>query len=297
MRIEECLKLEHAEGRGLAVEDQSLIVYFEATENAQPFEELEAVWRASAAIVPESAKLHFSAWNALPQLISDTLALGWSVKLSSRLQTRFVPDDVFSWRDWELKDVHELYSRHAAAEQDIENRKTPNWDGWQELCATQRETMRYMWHYWNWFTPEGKRLCTQLREAIGKRNLTSQSSQLPPRFALPGFDERCREERVLHRGTWSACEPTYTLLDEYVLESAEKQLHSLGHLESAAKRQRESEEDLCLVCKERPPQTLVLPCGHVVVCMECSLVLQTDRLNAHRCILCRTEITEILTPG
>ncbi|KAH3767518.1 hypothetical protein Pelo_605 [Pelomyxa schiedti] len=41
--------------------------------------------------------------------------------------------------------------------------------------------------------------------------------------------------------------------------------------------------DKCLVCDERPPSVCFQPCGHVVVCSECSGVVK-------RCTLCRTLI-------
>lgn len=49
----------------------------------------------------------------------------------------------------------------------------------------------------------------------------------------------------------------------------------------------------CIACLERPADTMVLPCGHQVVCRQCSDKLK-DTLNAHKCILCRRVITEVL---
>ena len=41
------------------------------------------------------------------------------------------------------------------------------------------------------------------------------------------------------------------------------------------KREEGIEEDefMCIICMERPPETMVLPCRHVVVCRECSIQL------------------------
>ncbi|KAH3722646.1 hypothetical protein Pelo_18647 [Pelomyxa schiedti] len=40
---------------------------------------------------------------------------------------------------------------------------------------------------------------------------------------------------------------------------------------------------LCFVCEERPPNIYFQPCGHAVVCSECSTALK-------RCTTCRTPI-------
>jgi hypothetical protein len=56
------------------------------------------------------------------------------------------------------------------------------------------------------------------------------------------------------------------------------------------------EPDVCVVCMEGHPETLVIPCGHSVACRACSDQLAVG-INAHRCILCRTEIETILVDG
>jgi hypothetical protein len=50
----------------------------------------------------------------------------------------------------------------------------------------------------------------------------------------------------------------------------------------------------CIVCMENYADTLVLPCMHTVVCRGCSLTLKTDPLNSKRCIVCRSNIEEVL---
>lgn len=50
--------------------------------------------------------------------------------------------------------------------------------------------------------------------------------------------------------------------------------------------------DLCCICEERTPDTRVQPCGHVVVCQECSIDLQQTADSDH-CVVCRRPITKI----
>lgn len=48
----------------------------------------------------------------------------------------------------------------------------------------------------------------------------------------------------------------------------------------------------CVVCQDAPPDTLVAPCGHVVVCHDCSDAL-VGTSNAHICVVCRQPIESI----
>ena len=53
------------------------------------------------------------------------------------------------------------------------------------------------------------------------------------------------------------------------------------------------EPDTCMICMDLPADTLVLPCGHVVVCRACSVRLR-DTNDALICCACRCPIGEIL---
>lgn len=56
----------------------------------------------------------------------------------------------------------------------------------------------------------------------------------------------------------------------------------------------DQEPTTCVVCSEGIASTLVIPCGHVVVCDKCSDKLKTDALNSHKCVICRREIECVL---
>lgn len=49
----------------------------------------------------------------------------------------------------------------------------------------------------------------------------------------------------------------------------------------------------CMVCLDRPPDTLVLPCMHCVVCRECSDGLKSTN-DARTCLRCRCPIEDIV---
>lgn len=52
--------------------------------------------------------------------------------------------------------------------------------------------------------------------------------------------------------------------------------------------------DICVVCQERVPNTMVLPCRHCVVCKQCSDKLAKDPAQARTCVYCRGRIQYVL---
>lgn len=53
------------------------------------------------------------------------------------------------------------------------------------------------------------------------------------------------------------------------------------------------ETEECMICLTNTPNTLVLPCGHVCVCQDCSRKLPATA-DAKTCVRCRRPITEII---
>jgi DNA repair protein RAD16 len=58
----------------------------------------------------------------------------------------------------------------------------------------------------------------------------------------------------------------------------------VGEPDSVARRQAE-----CRACCERPRDACYLPCGHIVLCMEC-----TSKLQSKTCPLCRNKISRVV---
>jgi hypothetical protein len=48
----------------------------------------------------------------------------------------------------------------------------------------------------------------------------------------------------------------------------------------------------CMICFEATPNTQVQPCGHIVVCSDCSRKLEKTN-DAHTCVRCRRAITSV----
>lgn len=56
---------------------------------------------------------------------------------------------------------------------------------------------------------------------------------------------------------------------------------------------KKEEEILCMVCQVEKPNTMVLPCEHMVVCLTCSEALERSPWS-EKCIYCQQKISEVL---
>ncbi|GBG24158.1 DNA repair protein RAD16 [Hondaea fermentalgiana] len=66
------------------------------------------------------------------------------------------------------------------------------------------------------------------------------------------------------------------------------QLSSTGMAGSAMEVGTSADEDLCVVCMDRQRDALLLPCGHIYLCMQCA-----RGLDNRVCPMCRTSISRI----
>ena len=139
---------------------------------------------------------------------------------------------------------------------------------------------------WNWVTEQGRELCARLCRENGvelkpmdhRDNFYLLPVYVPLESLLP---IRMIEERGLLTPRTSLAEiaAVHTSVPPAVLSQEEE---NVGHA------------DICQVCMMKPPDTVVMPCGHCVVCEECSKKLaQGDTPSKTKCIMCRGEIEGI----
>ena len=65
-------------------------------------------------------------------------------------------------------------------------------------------------------------------------------------------------------------------------------------IENKQKKEEQIDEDFeCMICLTNKPDTMVLPCEHVIVCKQCSAQLKNTN-DAKKCVRCRRLITHIL---
>jgi hypothetical protein len=120
---------------------------------------------------------------------------------------------------------------------------------------------------WNWTTPAGKAFCVDLRRAM----------------YLPDMSEAGARNHPDNYWNWK------------IFAGAASP--ALAAAAAASQKQPDvAEEDLrCHVCLDKTPNTLVLPCGHNVVCSDCSKQLAHTNDKA-TCVRCRQDIHEVIYP-
>lgn len=58
--------------------------------------------------------------------------------------------------------------------------------------------------------------------------------------------------------------------------------------------EKESEENLCLICMSEPPDCIVLPCRHMVINLDCAKLIDEKSSHKFECPLCRATVEELI---
>ena len=112
---------------------------------------------------------------------------------------------------------------------------------------------------WNYKTPDGKAFCEYLREL---------------KYLSPA--------KVNHKDNYYNWD-VFKNYDPTTLQSIE-----------VVKMNDTDDDDLCMICMDRKPETKVMPCGDFVVCKICSNNLKSTS-DHHTCVKCRRPITDVIT--
>jgi len=131
---------------------------------------------------------------------------------------------------------------------------------------------------WIWVTERGRQLSDSLRRPFLDSDITDRENfwrwdcfqNNPCMFYAPG---RTHEE-ALRAASVAPAAPIVPALPPK--DTASMQVDQIT----------------CVVCLERPADTLVIPCEHIVVCHLCSKDLETSS-NALICVICRSPIQKI----
>lgn len=143
--------------------------------------------------------------------------------------------------------------------------------------------------YWNYKSDAGKQFCNEIRAL---KRLPTMNDELA----------KADKENYYNWQTFQNYDPV-TLMDRVGSSPPSLQnktpkkgaMGELGFPNKSLKRKFEEieEKNDCMICFENQPQTLVLPCGHSVVCKNCSHGLKRTA-DAKICVRCRNPIKEIL---
>jgi hypothetical protein len=147
--------------------------------------------------------------------------------------------------------------------------------------------MRTYTKHWNYATEEGRAFCSELRGWLRKRKPVSAFND---RFTWPQFVEQAEKHGFSYASGWSKYEPLMISpppVSQKEAEPPQKKSSPLRNSNGEPER-----EEVCMICLDRKPSTLVLPCMHTVVCDECSKKLEYTP-DKNICVQCRCAITSV----
>lgn len=234
----------------------------------------------------EFIAIDYREWELIPIVFQTLINMGnLYVTPHCKLNCSFKSGEQFSWAAMERKSIAQFREQISYCGAEAAFRITGH-------SAFKK--------YYNWRTEAGKIFCAELRRLLHCKEVPKKASH----FEWPKFDETCRKYHVMHRGIWSAYEPSQKDIKKILLTYTENDLAPTLNpvtaqqqvlLVASKKRkvgEKEEEEDTCMICLDKRPNTLVFPCMHCVVCSDCSVKLSQTN-DSKICVQCRVKITAI----
>lgn len=209
-------------------------------------------------------------FNDVERIFNTFLQNGYRILTHTTPKTEFKPGEVFSRQELDRHMIQTYQVNYDIAKTFVKDERTI-----PDYLKNGALNIRSLLRPENWATPEGVAFCVKLRETYRKKPFPKTT-----RFDNRRFYEACAASRVLFYGGWYKYTP--------ILKGDEPPAKKA----SPARVSEDEEEQECMICLERSADTLVLPCGHKVVCDECSKKLRATHDNKI-CVRCRCEITHV----
>ena len=235
--------------------------------------------------------IHYSEWNHIPDVLNSILDLGHSISLISKfIHSTFKPGEKFSLITFEQHTIRAL--------QDVIN---------QPEIFTKYYIAEHLFHkesdfcplleYYNWITDEGRAFCRKMRQYFNVPDLDSDYGSLEYKFfEWPKYRDACAKYGILQASSWAKYTPKYpngniAVSQDFINQCINPQssISEVEHSVQEAECENIGKESECMVCLENKPNTIVFPCMHQCVCMQCSTELEQTN-NKSNCIKCRQEI-------
>lgn len=212
--------------------------------------------------------VHWTEYNLIPKILTEFLNLGYGFATMGKSQAGFTPlkDKEFTFELMEIKSVEQA----------------------RELIDKYGHPVDFIYpsflDIWNYKTREGIEFCKHAR-AKGFLDPPSYESE----------DNYYKWEPFINFDL-----SKYEYFSPRAFDEGAEKRTSETKEESPVDKKRiklgenESEKE-CMICMDRPADTLVTPCMHNVACSVCSLQLE-DTSDAKICCQCRCEISGIYYP-
>lgn len=236
------------------------------------------------------AEIHWTLYARIPEIIQYFLNHGMDVTLQMELKLHYKAGTRFDPRAAEAQSVGWFREQIAAPWLvDLARRSRTSPEsivlGWtmspgRILCP------------WNWQTPEGKAFCAEMRARAPElidRDLEAAGSY----FENPAIRAICKKYRLLQYGPWWYGPTLDPAAPDPVADPAPALAPAPAPARVPVPVPMDEDVPECMICSDNFANTLVLPCGHQVVCKSCSRRLK-DTPDHHTCVRCRNPITDVL---
>lgn len=205
-------------------------------------------------------------WNEyskISQVLNSMLEMGCSFSTVGKLNMHFEKGETYSP---ELEESKAIKS-HEKFEKDF---------GYSMMSIG---SFRPLYKIWNWKTEEGKAFCHRIRQKAHKKPANYQSKHNHYNWSI---FQNYNPETLLDLDTSNKRKVDEIKVDQEIKEPENKK-----------QKIDEDVDKVCMICLDKKPDTMVLPCEHCVVCKECSIKLRNTN-DKHTCVQCRRPITFIL---
>jgi len=240
-------------------------------------------------------KMDIEGWELIPSVINRCLELGVRVAIGNKRKVVFQPiydgNGVrFSLRSLELKIIEEN-------EEFVSVMSSYSRDEFSKYSDIHgRFHFDSLMNPWNWSSSEGKAYCARLR-AILRMDPEADPSQ--NHYLWKGMHQAYQKYKVYYCGGWSGFKPSLKTVDDLIefgtkkrkLSRSEVTVPEVPKVEEPKIESVDIEE--CMICLDKRPNTLVLPCMHQVVCKTCSDKLKTTN-DRRTCVRCRRPLTDVM---
>lgn len=215
-------------------------------------------------------KVFYTLYDHIPeilQFILDTNLYGFC--LQSTLDVGYEPGSRFHPHHVEqryIKQFHEHVESFWARKLPGETKN----DVWKMVASFAKNRGWPLFCHFNWQTEDGKAFCRELHERVPDHSMYEKDDEIKSNYFLwPWWQKAAQDHKLFQYSKWWWVPPREPLQEE---------------------------PEICSICLNKPANTMVLPCSHVVLCDACSreLAKKPELVDAKVCVQCRQPITEVL---
>jgi len=223
-------------------------------------------------------------YNNIPIIINTCLNAGYKILTHTCFKAEFIPGDVFNRITFEQKLIESVFANYNTLFRPGDNIYGNQKTVWNSLARLSK--IRPFTLHWNYATQEGRDFCSKLRIELDKKPYSTSK----PRMLDLKYQEMCTKYGILHSAGWAVYNPHVSNNQSSLTQPQPQQPQPPQPQQQQPKIIKiENNDEMCMICLEKPPTTLVLPCGHKVVCDDCSKALRKTNDNKI-CCQCRCKI-------